>query len=147
MHNRRTLFLRDVETWMAGVRVGGVVFAALEIGVFTKHFPPGYKTAGWIVTTVFAVGALVLFRLAMDARPAWRSPLGLSALSFDTIVIAAYSTIFSYEYGNQTHWALVIAVVEAALRYGLYGGVGLSAALVPYYAFVEWWRAHKFGPP
>src|SRR5207248_8407270 len=54
---------------------------------------------------------------------------------------------FSYEYGNQTHWALVIAVVEGALRYGLWGGAGLSLALVPYYAFLEWWRAHKFGPP
>ncbi len=147
MSDRRTLFLRDLETWMAWVRVGGVVFAALEIGVFTSYFPPGYKTAGWIITGVFAVGALALFWLAMDARPAWRTALGFSALSFDTVVIAAYSTVFSYEYGNQTHWALVIAVVEGALRYGLWGGAGLSLALVPYYAFLEWWRAHKFGPP
>ncbi|HET8895595.1 MAG TPA: ATP-binding protein [Gaiellaceae bacterium] len=147
MRDRRLLLLRDLETWMAWVRVGGVVFAALEIGVFTAHFPPGYKTAGWIITAVFAIGALALFWLAMDARPEWRAALGFSALTFDTIVIAAYSTVFSYEYGNQTHWALVIAVVEAALRYGLWGGAGLSLALVPYYAFLEWWRAHKFGPP
>src|SRR5579864_6828874 len=147
MHSRRVLLLRDLETWMAWVRVAGVVFAALEIGVFTTHFPPGYKDAGWIITAVFAVGALALFTIAMDAKPAWRGPLGLSALIFDTIVIASYSTVFSYEYGNQTHWALVIAVVEGALRYGLWGGAGLALALVPYYAFNEWWRAHKFGPP
>ena len=147
MHNRRAVLLKDVEMWMAWVRLGGVVFAALEVGVFTKTFPPGYKTAGWIITAIFAVGALVLFKLALDARPAWRAPLGFSALLFDTTIIAAYSTIFSYEYGNQTHWALIIAVVEGALRYGLYGGVGLSVALVPYYAFNEWWRAREFGPP
>jgi len=132
---------------MAWVRVAGVVFAALEIGVFTTHFPPGYKTAGWVTTGAFGVGALALFRLAMAPRPAWRVALGFSALMFDTIVIAAYSTVFSYEYGNQTHWALVIAVVEAALRYGLWGGAGLSVALIPFYVFLEWWRAHKFGPP
>ncbi|HVH51192.1 MAG TPA: ATP-binding protein, partial [Gaiellaceae bacterium] len=147
MGNRRALLLRDLETWMAWIRVGGVVFAVLEIGVFTTQFPPGYKTAGWIITAVFAIGALALFWLAIDARPEWRTALGFAALSFDTIVIAAYSTVFSYEYGNQTHWALVIAVVEAALRYGLWGGAGLAMALIPYYAFNEWWRAHKFGPP
>ena len=147
MHSRRAHLLRDVETWMAWVRLGGVVFAALEVGVFTTHFPPGYKTMGWIITGAFAVGAIVLFQLAMEDRPARRPALGFSALLFDTGIIAAYSTIFSYEYGNQTHWALIIAVVEAALRYGIWGGAGLAVALIPYYTFLEWWRAHRFGPP
>jgi signal transduction histidine kinase len=132
---------------MAWVRLGGVVFATLEIGVFTVHFPPGYETAGWILTGVFAVGAFAIFRLANSDRTAMPPALGFAALLFDTVVIAAYSTIFTYEYGNQTHWALILAVVEAALRYGLVGGVGLPLALIPYFVFNEWWRAHKFGPP
>jgi signal transduction histidine kinase len=132
---------------MAWVRLGGVVFATLEIGVFTAHFPPGYETAGWILTGVFAVGALAIFRLANSERASMLPALGLGALLFDTVIIAAYSTIFTYEYGNQTHWALILAVVEAALRYGLVGGVGLPLALIPYFVFNEWWRAHKFGPP
>jgi signal transduction histidine kinase len=147
MADRRSLPLRDVEKWMAWVRLGGVVFAVLEIGVFTVDFPPGYETAGWILTGVFAVGSLAIFRLAHSNRTATLPALGLSALVFDTAVLAVYSTIFTYEYGNQTHWSLILAVVEAALRYGLVGGVALPLALIPYFVFNEWWRAHKFGPP
>ena len=147
MADRRSLPLRDVEKWMAWVRLGGVVFAALEIGVFTVHFPPGYRTAGWILTGVFAVGALAIFRLAHSDRTAMLPALGFTALLFDTVVIGAYSTIFTYEYGNETRWSLMLAVVEAALRYGLVGGVALPLALIPYFVFNEWWRAHKFGPP
>ena len=40
----------EIETWVARVRVGGVVFAVLEIGVFTTRFPPGYRTAAWALT-------------------------------------------------------------------------------------------------
>jgi signal transduction histidine kinase len=147
MAEPRPRLLRDVEKWMAWVRLGGVVFATLEIGVFTVHFPPGYEAAGWILTGVFAVGALAILRLANSDRTSMLPALGFAALVFDTVVIAAYSTIFTYEYGNQTHWALILAVVEAALRYGLVGGVGLPLALIPYFVFNEWWRAHKFGPP
>jgi signal transduction histidine kinase len=147
MADRRSLPLRDVEKWMAWVRLGGVVFAVLEIGVFTVDFPPGYQTAGWVLTGVFAVGALAIFRLAYSDRTAILPALGFTALVFDTAVLAAFSTIFTYEYGNQTHWSLILAVVEAALRYGLVGGVALPLALIPYFVFNEWWRAHKFGPP
>ena len=55
--------------------------------------------------------------------------------------------IFSYEYGNQTRFALVFVVVEAALRWGLAGGVLLPLALIPYFWFVEWWRVHHFVLP
>jgi len=60
------------------------------------------------------------------------------------VVIGAYAVIFTYEYGNQTRFALVLVVLEAALRYGLVGGVGLPLALVPFFWFVEWWRVHHF---
>jgi signal transduction histidine kinase len=147
VRSRYSDLLRDVETWLASIRLAGVGFAVLEVGVFTTHFPPGYRTASWIVTGIFAAGAIVLFRLARIERSVWLPVIGLAALIFDTLVIAAYSTIFSYEYGNQTHWALILAVVEAALRYGFIGGIALPLALVPFFYFNEWWRAHKFGPP
>jgi signal transduction histidine kinase len=143
----RALRRQAVETWIARVRLVGVVFAALEVGVFTRTFPPGYEGAAWILTGGFAAGAIALAFLAEAARPEWARAAGLAALLFDTAVIAAYATIFSYEYGNQTRWALIFAVAEAALRYALYGGVGLPILLAPYFGFEEWWRAHRFGPP
>src|SRR2546423_15013655 len=81
----------------------------------------------------FIAGALVIWALARLARPTWLGPLGFAALLFDTAVIGAYGFVYSYEYGNQTRWALVLVVVEAALRYALAGAVATALALVPYY--------------
>jgi hypothetical protein len=139
--------LREIETWIAWVRLGGVAFAALEIGVFTPRFPPGYITGAWAITGVFGLGTLVLFRLAHSDRRERLRAVGFAAVAFDTAVIGAYGVLFSYEYGNQTRFALVFVVIEAALRYGLLGGVLLPLVLVPYFWFVEWWRVRGFHPP
>ncbi|MGH3009702.1 MAG: sensor histidine kinase [Gaiellaceae bacterium] len=139
--------LRDLETRLAWIRLGGVVFAALEVGVFTPTFPPGYELASWIVTAIFGAGAALLFWFAYHEAAARLPAVGLIALLFDTSIVAAYATIFTYDYGNQTRWALILPIAEAALRYGLLGGVALPVLLIPYFAFNEWWRAHRFGPP
>jgi signal transduction histidine kinase len=139
--------LREIERWIARVRLGGVVFAVLEVGVFTKGFPPGYLDAAWALTGAFVVGTLVLLWLSQSERPALLSALGFAAVAFDTAVICAYAVIFSYEYGNQTRFALVFVVIEAALRWGLAGGVVLPVLLIPYFWFVEWWRVRHFSPP
>jgi signal transduction histidine kinase len=55
--------------------------------------------------------------------------------------------VYAYEYGDQTRWALILVAVEAALRFGLVGGVALPLLLIPYFWFNEWWRAREFGPP
>jgi signal transduction histidine kinase len=144
--SRRSAF-RDLETWIGWVRLGGVAFAALEVGVFTPTFPRGYERTSWIVTAVFAVGAVALLLLAKRATAERLRVVGLVALLFDTAIIASYATIFTYDYGNQTRWALILVVAEAAVRYGTVGGIGLPLLLIPYLAFNEWWRAHRFGPP
>ncbi len=136
-----------VERWMAWVRLAGVAFVLVELGVFASDFPEGYEQAAWEITGVFAAGALAYFWIAQRARPGWVTTVGLSALVFDTIIIGAYGIVFTYEYGNQTRWALIVAVAEAALRYGLTGGIVLPLALIPYFWFNEWWRGHEFGPP
>ena len=59
-------------------------------------------------------------------------------------MIAAFATLYSYEYGSPTRWALMFVVVEGALRYGVLGAAGVSLALAPYLVFVEWWRSHEF---
>jgi signal transduction histidine kinase len=136
--------LREVETWVARVRLGGLVFAVLEVGVFTARFPPGYLDAAWALTGAFAVGTLVLLWLAHSDRPRRLQAVGFAAVAFDTAVICAYAVIFSYEYGNQTRFALVFVVIEAALRWGPAGGVLLPLLLIPYLWFVEWWRVNHF---
>src|SRR5207245_5247580 len=96
------------------------------------------------VTGVFAFGAVMCFVVCKNA---YAPAVGAAALVFDACVIAAYATIYSYEYGSPTRWALMFVVVEGALRYGLLGATAVSLALLPFLVFVEWWRGHEFGGP
>ncbi len=137
----------EIERWIAWVRLGGALFALLEVALFSPAAWPGYRPAEWALTGAFLAGAVMLLVLARTAPQAWAIPLGVAALVFDVAVICTYAVLFSYEYGNQTRWATILVVVEAALRYGLVGGVGLSAVLVPFFWFNEWWRAHHFAGP
>jgi signal transduction histidine kinase len=136
--------LRAVETWIAWVRFGAVVFAVLEVAVFTQRFPPGYLDAAWGITGAFVAGTLVLLWLAHSGRREWLRAVGFASVVFDAAVIGAYAVLFSYEYGNQTRFAYVLVVLESALRYRLLGGVVLPVVLIPYFWFVEWWRVHHF---
>jgi signal transduction histidine kinase len=136
-----------VERWMAWVRLGGAVFALVEVGLFSPDVPSGYRPAQWSLTAAFAAGTVVLFLLSRAAPRSWLPTVGVTALVFDTAVVAVYAILYSYEYGNQTRWALILPIVEAALRYGLRGGTVVPLALVPFLWFNEWWRAHEFGPP
>src|SRR5512133_2456185 len=132
---------REIEIWIARVRLGAVLFGIVEVGLLSTGYPPGYEGYAWITTGVFAVGALLLFVASKRADP---RVVGLVALVFDTCVIAAYATIYSFEYGSPTRWALMFVVTEAALRYGLVGAVVLPVVLLPYLVFAEWWRVHHF---
>ena len=136
--------LREIEIWIAWVRLGAIVFAALEVGAFTTDYPKGYERIAWILTAGFAAGAIVLWLLS---RRAYSPLVSLASLTFDACLIGSFATLYSYEYGAPARWALILVVVEAALRYALIGGVVVPIALFPYLALVERWRAHHFGGP
>jgi signal transduction histidine kinase len=139
--------LVDVERWVAAVRLGGLVFAVFEVGLFSYDYPRGYEAAAWTITGLFAVGSVALFALARRGNPELAPLLSASALLFDALIVCAYSVVYSYEYGSPTRWALIVVIAEASLRYGLVGGLGLPLLLIPFFVFTEWWRAHHFGPP
>src|SRR5690242_14132526 len=132
---------REVELWIARVRLVAVFFAVLEVAILSENYPPGYENYAWIATAVFAVGAVALYAASKRGDP---RVVGLIALLFDTTVIAAFATLYSFEYGSPTRWALMFAVAEAALRYGLLGALGLPLLLFPFLVFAEWWRVHHF---
>src|SRR5690349_19403644 len=104
----RVARLREVETWIAWIRLGGILFAILEVGVFSTGYPSGYEAYAWVTTGVFSVGAVALWLLVRRAYALW---VGLVALLFDTCAIAAYSVVYSYEYGSPARWALILVVV------------------------------------
>lgn len=67
MNDERVL---DIERWISWMRLGAVGFAAVEVGIFTEHFPSGYERLAWALTSVFAVGAVLLFAAS---RPGQRA--------------------------------------------------------------------------
>ena len=139
--------LVETERWVAWIRLGGLVFAVFEVGLFSYGYPPGYESAAWTITGLFAAGSVALFLLARRGNPRLAPVLSAAALVFDTAIVCAYAVVYSYEYGSPTRWALIVVIAEASLRYGLVGGLGLSLLLIPFFVFAEWWRAHEFGPP
>ncbi|HEV3480564.1 MAG TPA: ATP-binding protein [Gaiellaceae bacterium] len=131
------------EVWMAWVRVAAVGFALLEVVVFKEDYPPGYEAWALAVTAFLAVGASTLLLLAYRApRQAWRR-IGFGALAFDSVV--AYGYIFVYAFDVRTVRMLVfIPLVEAAMRYGLRGGVIIPALSAVALALHEAWRVDRF---
>jgi signal transduction histidine kinase len=143
----RTERLVEIERWVAWVRVGGLAFAILEVGLFSVDYPRGYEAWAWALTGLFALGTAALFVVARRGDPRLARAVSVAALAFDIAVVCAYAIVFVYEYGSPTRWTLLVVIVEAALRYGFAGGLGLPILLIPFLVFVEWWRAHEFGPP
>ena len=135
---------REIEVWIARVRLLAVVFAVLEVGLLTSSYPDGYETAAWIATAVFAAGALVFF---LVSQRAYVPAVGFAALVFDASVISAFALLYSFEYGSPTRWALIFVVVEGALRYGLIGATAVSVGLFPFLVLAEWWRSTRFVGP
>ena len=60
-------------------------------------------------------------------------------------MIWAYALVFTFESGAPSIRALLFfPVLEAALRYGLRGGLLLPVAQIPMLVAIEWWRSDHF---
>jgi signal transduction histidine kinase len=140
--------LRQVEVWIAWVRILAVVWAVVEVAWISGDYPAGYHAWAWAATGALAVAAGLIMLLARRLRSlGGLRALGGAALAFDVLIVYAYIFIYSYELGTPT-WGLVyLVVVEAALRFGLVGGVALPLATAPLLVTAEWWRADRFSPP
>jgi signal transduction histidine kinase len=130
---------------MAWVRLAAVPFALLEVGILKAgDYPSGYESWAWAVTGALAVGAAGFLYLAYRAsRAAWRL-IGFAALLFDSAIVYAYVFVYSFEPGTPIRQLVFIPLIEAALRYGLVGGVGITAFSAVALALAEWWRQQHF---
>jgi signal transduction histidine kinase len=133
--------LRQAQQWIAWVRVGAIPFAALEVGVFTPRYPPGYERLAWIVTAVLAAGAFAL--LALVRRDPGRTT-ALLALAFDTAVIVAYLFVYAFEADAQVKELLYFPVIEAAFMFALRGGLVMPIVMAPLLLGAEVFRHSRF---
>jgi signal transduction histidine kinase len=140
--------LRATERWIAWVRLAAVPFAVVEIGLLSTDYPSGYEGLAWLATGLLAVGGVVLYFVsrseAFDRAP---QRIGLLALALDTVVVAAYVFIYQYEIGSPVRQLFFALLVEAAVRYGIRGGVGMPLVIAPLLALAEWSREARFDTP
>jgi signal transduction histidine kinase len=138
--------LRQTERWIAWVRIIALPFAVVEVGLVSTGYPPGYETKAWIITAVFGAGGILFWFLARRDLEAKAQPiLGFSALAFDAGVVASYVVLYyAYEVDTPVRQVLFLPVAEAAVRFGIIGGVALPLLLAPFLAWGEELRSDHF---
>jgi signal transduction histidine kinase len=140
--------LRETERWIAWVRLAAVPFAIVEVGLLSNDYPRNYENWAWLTTGVLALTAAG-FHFLSRAELYGRAPLrfGLLGLALDTGIVAAYVLIYQYEIGSPVNQLFFVVLVEAAVRYGIRGGLATPLLIAPLLALAEWWRESRFDHP
>ena len=140
--------LRETERWIAWVRLAAVPFAIVEVGLLSTDYPPGYEGRAWATTGLLAVAGVGFFLLSRWEGFA-SSPrlIGLLGLTVDTVIVTAFVLIYQYEIGSSVNELFFVLLVEAAVRYGIRGGLLMPLAIAPLLALAEWWRESRFDNP
>jgi signal transduction histidine kinase len=108
--------------WLVLLRAALVIVAI--VAVAGTSFPPGYEAWGWAVVGFFAavtVTSAVLSIVELDRTARLRARALL--IGCDAIVAIGIISVFSYEAGEPYRALYLIPIAEAALRFGLVGGV------------------------
>jgi signal transduction histidine kinase len=136
---------RQLERWIAWVRVGAVPFGIFQVSV--SHYHPGYRPWAWAITIAFALGAVGLLALSRrDLGDRAQGLLSVAALTFDLVILSAFTVVYAYEAGTPTRQLLFLAVVEAAVRYGIVGAIASAGASVPVLCAFEVLRGRENAP-
>jgi signal transduction histidine kinase len=114
--------------WLVLLRAALVVVAAVAVGV--SNMPASYRAWGWAVVGFFALTTVVsavlsVVELGRTARGRARALL----IACDGIVAIGIIAVFSYQPGQPYRPLYLIPIAEAALRFGLVGGLIGGAAM------------------
>jgi hypothetical protein len=113
--------------WIPRARLIAVPFAFAEVAIESGNYPPGYERWAWTTTAVLAALAVVLLL----------APHPLAGVLFDALIVSAFVCIYSFEPSSPVRELLFLPVIEAALCYGVRGGLLLPLASAPSLAFFE----------
>jgi signal transduction histidine kinase len=138
----------QLERWISLVRLIALPWAIAEVAFLSDYPSDGYRAAAWRTTVVLAIGSVAFFWIGRRGVAERLQPaFCFAGLLFDVAVIWAYALAFTFEPGTPIRDLLFFPVVEAALRYGLRGGLLMPAAQAPILVATEWWRSDRFAPP
>ena len=115
--------------WLVVLRAALVVAAAVAVGVQTM--PASYRPWGWAVVGFFAAetalsAVLSAVELGRTARVRARAFL----IACDALVGIGIVAVFSYQVGQPFRALYLIPIAEAALRFGLVGGLLAGPVMV-----------------
>jgi signal transduction histidine kinase len=108
--------------WLVLLRAALLVVAIVTVSL--TDFPPGYEPWAWAVVGFFAVVTVisaVLTGVELDRAARARSRVLL--IVGDGLVTIGFVAVFSYQTGEPYRALYLIPIAEAALRFGLVGGV------------------------
>src|SRR5207248_486097 len=73
--------------------------------------------------------------------------IGMLGLAVDTVIVTGFVLIYQYEIGSPVNQLFFVLLVEAAVRFGIRGGLLMPLAIAPMLALAEWWRESRFDNP
>jgi signal transduction histidine kinase len=137
---------RQIERWIAWVRLFAVPFAVVEVGVISESYPAGYETWAWVMTGALAAGAAAIWLLAQhDFAPGRQSILAFGALAFDAAIVGGFVLFYySFEPNTAIRQLMFLPVAEAAVRFGIVGGIVLPFVLAAFLGVGEHLRAERY---
>jgi signal transduction histidine kinase len=115
--------------WFFFLRVALVVVAVIVVSL--THFPSSYRPWSWAVVGFFASSALLsgaLARRTLDRTARQRARV--LAIVLDGISAIGIIAVFSYQAGEPYRALYLIPIAEAALRFGLLGGLAGGVVMV-----------------
>jgi signal transduction histidine kinase len=115
--------------WLVALRAALVVVAIVVVAV--TDFPSGYRPWASAVTGFFALSTLLSAALARtELDRVARQRARILAIVLDTIVAIGFVAVLSYQPGEPYRALYLVPIAEAALRFGLVGGVLTGAVTV-----------------
>jgi signal transduction histidine kinase len=136
--------LKALERSIAVLRLVAVPFVVVLVGI-VDSYPAGYEAAAWIVTALFAVGAVGFVAVTWRGVAQDRDfVLSLAGQVFDTAIIVAFVVVFSFARGTPVQQLLYVALVAACVRFAVIGGLAAVVVSIPVVAVFAKLRSDRF---
>lgn len=115
--------------WLVLLRAALVLVAAITVSL--THFPSAYVVWAWLVVGLFAAITMVSAGLTqIEFGRAARARARTILVACDALVAIGFVAVFSYQSGEPYRFLYLVPIAEAALRFGIVGGVPMAVMMV-----------------
>ncbi len=130
--------------WSPLIRVVAAALAVVYVASRRDELPAGHEPFAWLVCLLFGIAAVALLVGSRRADELRRPRLDLAAIALDVLAVFSFIFLFAYDAGQPLRSLVFLVVVEAGLRFGPRGGIGVAVASLPLLLAAEVWRVQRF---